>query len=342
MNSPLKLSVSVVFGLLCGTMIGTILGSAYLALALRRGVDEFDMFGVWTASVAVRAMHPEAFKVAFGAVALFALGLGFLAFVWSWRKQRDDYGSAHWQTKPELRKNDMLHPVGNGFVCGKLGVPKSSAAYVSSKEIPHVMMVAPTRAGKGVGFVIPNILAFNGSAVVLDVKGENFEKTARYRMSNGDEIYRFSPFDWANGTHRYNPLARIAKARSFAEQFTEVSILADLFLDKDNKQSDTFSEAGKTIFVAACLLAIQRNQATLGEVCKIVSDGADKNAQYQTYAEEAIEPTLQTLWMNAARKSYPAPPEIAQSWQYGHRNSPGCGSHVPDRAWHPSAGIHQS
>ncbi|MGR3622418.1 type IV secretory system conjugative DNA transfer family protein [Pseudophaeobacter sp.] len=303
MNIPVKLSVSVVFGLFCGAMIGTIIGSAYLALALRRGVDEFDMFGLWTASEALQAMHPEAFTVAFGAVALFALGLGLLAFVWSWRKQRGDYGSAHWQTKPELRKNDMLHPVGNGFVCGKLGVPKSSAAYVSSKEIPHVMMVAPTRAGKGVGFVIPNILAFNGSAVVLDVKGENFEKTARYRMANGDEIYRFSPFDWANGTHRYNPLARIAKARSFAEQFTEVSILADLFLDKDNRQSDTFSEAGKTIFVAACLLALQRKNATLGEVCKIVSDGVDKNAQYQAYAEEAVEPTLQTLWMNAASAS---------------------------------------
>ena len=303
MNNPIKLSVSVVFGLLCGTMIGTIIGSAYLALAFRRGVGGFDMFGVWAASEALRAAHPEAFKVAFGAVALFALGLGLLAFVWSWRKQRDDYGAAHWQTKPELRKNDMLHPVGNGFVCGKLGAAKSSAGYVSSKEIPHVMMVAPTRAGKGVGFVIPNILAFNGSAVVLDVKGENFEKTARYRMANGDEIYRFSPFDWANGTHRYNPLARIAKARSFAEQFTEVSILADLFLDKDNRQSDTFSEAGKTIFVAACLLALQRKKATLGEVCKIVSDGADKNAQYQTYAEEAVEPTLQTLWMNAASAS---------------------------------------
>jgi type IV secretion system protein VirD4 len=303
MNNPVKLSVGVLFGLMCGAMIGTIIGSAYLTLALRRGVAGFDMFSAWTASEGLRAMHPEAFKVAFGSVALFALGLGLLAFAWSWRKQRDDYGSAHWQTKPELKRNDMLHPVGNGFVCGKLGAAKSGTGYVSSQEIPHVMMVAPTRAGKGVGFVIPNILAFNGSAVVLDVKGENFEKTARYRMGNGDEIYRFSPFDWANGTHRYNPLARIAKARSFAEQFTEVSILADLFLDKDNRQSDTFSEAGKTIFVAACLLALQRKNATLGEVCKIVSDGVDKNAQYQTYGEESVEPTLKTLWMNAASAS---------------------------------------
>ena len=44
-------------------MIGTIIGSAYLTLALRRGVAGFDMFSVWTASEGLRAMHPEAFKV---------------------------------------------------------------------------------------------------------------------------------------------------------------------------------------------------------------------------------------------------------------------------------------
>jgi type IV secretion system protein VirD4 len=150
MNNPVKLSVGVLFGLMCGAMIGTIIGSAYLTLALRSGVAGFDMFSVWKTSETLRAMPPEAFKVALGSVALFALGQGLLAFVWSWRKQRDDYGSAHWQTKPELKKNDMLHSVGNGFACGELGAPKSGAGYVSSKEIPHVMMVAPTRAGKGV------------------------------------------------------------------------------------------------------------------------------------------------------------------------------------------------
>ncbi len=69
------------------------------------------------------------------------------------------YGSAPWQTKPVLKRNDMLHPVGNGFVCGKLGAAKSGAAYVPSKEISHVMIGAPTRAGKGVGFIISNISA---------------------------------------------------------------------------------------------------------------------------------------------------------------------------------------
>ncbi|MEO1603065.1 MAG: type IV secretory system conjugative DNA transfer family protein, partial [Pseudomonadota bacterium] len=266
MSTRLPLWAAVPMGSLCGAALGTIVASFYLALALKTGVADFDMFAVWTASAGLRAAHPEAFQVAFGAVGFGAVGLAVLAFSWTWARDRDDYGSAHWQTKRELKANGMLQAPGTGFVCGKLGKPNTQAPFISASDVPHVMMVAPTRAGKGVGFVIPNLLSFAGSVVVLDVKGENFEKTARLRALNGDEVFRFSPFDWANSTHRYNPLARIAAAPNFAQQFTEVSILADLFLDKDNKTLDTFSEAGKSIFVAACLLAIQRGRPTLGEV----------------------------------------------------------------------------
>ena len=303
MSTRLPLWAAVPMGSLCGATLGTIVASFYLALALKTGMTDFDMLAVWTASAGLRAAHPEAFQVAFGAVGFGAVGLAVLAFSWTWAQDRDDYGSAHWQTKRELKVNGMLQAPGTGFVCGKLGKPRAQAPFISASDIPHVMMVAPTRAGKGVGFVIPNLLSFAGSVVVLDVKGENFEKTARLRALNGDEVFRFSPFDWANSTHRYNPLARIAAAPSFAQQFTEVSILADLFLDKDNKTLDTFSEAGKSIFVAACLLAIQRGRPTLGEVNKIVTGGDYKNAQYSAYAEEAKEATVRELWINAASAS---------------------------------------
>ncbi|MBC58897.1 MAG: type VI secretion protein [Confluentimicrobium sp.] len=303
MTKTLPLWAALLFGVICGAVIGTIVAAFYLTLALKTGFANFDMLTLWKASAATRAGHAQAFKVGFGAVGFGAIGLGALALAWTWKKERDDYGSAHWQTKAELKKNDMLLAPGKGFVCGKLGAPSSKAEFISSTTIPHVMMVAPTRAGKGVGFVIPNLLSFAGSVVVLDVKGENFEKTARLRALNGDEVYRFSPFDWANATHRYNPLARIAKAPTFAQRFTEVSILADLFLDKDNKTLDTFSEAGKSIFVAACLLAIQRGTPNLGEVNKIVAGGEYKNAQYKTYADEAEEDILRELWTNAASAS---------------------------------------
>jgi len=303
MQKTLPIWAALPLGAICGAAIGTIIASAYLTLALKMGFANFDMLAVWKASAGLRHAHPEAFKVAFGAVAFGTIGLGVLAFAWTFKQQRDDYGAAHWQTKAELKKNDMLKMPGAGFVCGKIGKPNSKGQYISSSTIPHVMMVAPTRAGKGVGFVIPNLLSFAGSIVVLDVKGENFDKTSRFRALNGDEVYRFSPFDWANSTHCYNPLARIAKAPTFAQRFTEVSILADLFLDKDNKTLDTFSEAGKSIFVAACLLAIQRKKPTLGEVNRIVAGGEYKNAQYKEYAIEAEEDVVRELWTNAASAS---------------------------------------
>jgi len=193
MTKTLPLWAALLFGVICGAVIGTIVAAFYLTLALKTGFQSFDMLALWKASAGTRAAHPEAFKVGFGAVGFGVIGLGALALAWTWKKERDDYGSAHWQTKAELKKNDMLQAPGKGFVCGKLGSPTSKAEFISSTTIPHVMMVAPTRAGKGVGFVIPNLLSFAGSVVVLDVKGENFEKTARLRALNGDEVYRECP-----------------------------------------------------------------------------------------------------------------------------------------------------
>ena len=89
MSTRLPLWAAVPFGTLCGAAIGTIVASFYLALALRIGLSEFDMFAVWKASAAVRAAHPEAFQVAFGAVGFGALGLATLAFAWVWQGQGD-------------------------------------------------------------------------------------------------------------------------------------------------------------------------------------------------------------------------------------------------------------
>jgi len=157
MQKSLPLWAALPIGVLCGAAIGTIVASAYLTLALKMGFGNFDMLAVWKASASLRQTYPEAFKVAFGAVASGAIGLGVLAFAWIYQRERDDYGAAHWQTKAELKKNDMLKMPGVGFVCGKIGKPNSKGQYISSSTIPHVMMVAPTRAGKGVGFVIPKI-----------------------------------------------------------------------------------------------------------------------------------------------------------------------------------------
>ena len=103
------------------------------------------------------------------------------------------FGQTHWQTAREMKANGFFGAPGTGFILGKLGPPSSRANYICSKVFPHALIVAPTGRGKTTGFVIPNLLTWQGSAVTLDVKGECFEATARHRDAQGDKVYRFAP-----------------------------------------------------------------------------------------------------------------------------------------------------
>ena len=49
----------------------------------------------------------------------------------------------------------------------------------------HVLCFAPTRSGKGVGLVVPTLLTWPGSAIVHDIKGENWTLTAGWRARFG-------------------------------------------------------------------------------------------------------------------------------------------------------------
>lgn len=72
-----------------------------------------------------------------------------------------------------------------------------------------VLLAAPARSGKGVGIVVPNLLSYPDSVVVLDIKQENFNLTAGYRRAHGHDVYLFNPFAGDGRTHRYNPLSAI-------------------------------------------------------------------------------------------------------------------------------------
>jgi type IV secretion system protein VirD4 len=58
----------------------------------------------------------------------------------------------------------------------------------------HLMTIAPTGAGKGVGVIIPALLTYPGSVIVTDIKGENYQVTARYRRALGQQVVVLDPF----------------------------------------------------------------------------------------------------------------------------------------------------
>jgi type IV secretion system protein VirD4 len=163
------------------------------------------------------------------------------------------------------------------------------------------LIVAPTGRGKTTGFVIPNLLTYQGSTVVLDVKGENFEATARHRASQGDAVFRFAPTDWNEGrSHRYNPLLRIASLENVDRQQMELQLLASLFLQADSDRVQGLLDGGIDLFVAAGLLAFERRRPTIGEIYRITASGGDKQKEYRRRADEVENPAAKLIFMRMA------------------------------------------
>ncbi len=71
----------------------------------------------------------------------------------------------------------------------------------------HLITIAPTGAGKGRGALIPNLLSYEGPAIVIDPKGEAYEVTARRRREMGQEVRIIDPFRIVSETtDSLNPL----------------------------------------------------------------------------------------------------------------------------------------
>jgi type IV secretion system protein VirD4 len=121
--------------------------------------------------------------------------------VWCGREARkaETYGSARWANRSEVRAAGLLGD--DGVVLGKLG-----NQYLRHDGPEHVLCFAPTRSGKGVGLVVPSLLTWAGSAIVHDVKGENWNLTAGFRGSFG-RVLLFDPTNIESAA--YNPLLEV-------------------------------------------------------------------------------------------------------------------------------------
>src|SRR6185312_1065647 len=89
----------------------------------------------------------------------------------------------------------------------------------------HIMAFAPTRSGKGVGLVVPTLLSWTGSAVIHDIKGENWALTAGWR-SKFSHCLLFNPTDPRSA--RYNPLLEVRRG---PEEVRDVQNIADILVD---------------------------------------------------------------------------------------------------------------
>jgi type IV secretion system protein VirD4 len=184
--------------------------------------------------------------------------------VWRAREARniETYGSARWATPAEVKGAGLLGP--DGVVLGKLG-----RNYLRHDGPEHVLCFAPTRSGKGVGLVVPSLLSWPGSAIVHDIKGENWELTSGFRARHG-RVLLFDPTNAASTA--YNPLLEVRRGEW---EVRDVQNVADVLVDPEGSldRRNHWEKTSHSLLVGAILHVLYAEEdKTLAGVAGFLSD----------------------------------------------------------------------
>ncbi len=173
---------------------------------------------------------------------LTALGLaGFAGMAIARGLRPPLHGAARWANEAELAAAGLRAKA--GIVLGRKG-----GRLLTFGGPEHVMLYAPTRTGKGVGVVIPNLLTWPDSVVVLDVKRENWEASAGFRATHGQEVILFDPLDSEGRTARFNPLGHIDRSDPIAV-LDELQKLSVMLFPAPHNADPFWAEAARTGFI---------------------------------------------------------------------------------------------
>jgi len=123
------------------------------------------------------------------------------------RGSEDLHGSARWASEEDVERTGLTAASQGVYVGAWSRENTARLRYLRHNGPEHVLAFAPTRSGKGVGLVIPTLLAWSESAVVYDIKGENWAKTSGFRNQMGHLCFKFSPVEEVSS--RFNPLAEV-------------------------------------------------------------------------------------------------------------------------------------
>ena len=175
------------------------------------------------------------------------------------KKKEKLHGDAHWAEEPDIRRAKLRSK--KGMLLGRTGRNK----YLIADDFQHILLFAPTGSGKGVGFVIPNLLFWDQSVVCHDIKLENFELTSGYRQNKlGQSVYVWNPADPDGNTHCYNPLDWVSTKPG--QMVDDVQKICNLILPE---QEFWQNEARSLLLgVILYLCAVPEKTCSFGEVVR--------------------------------------------------------------------------
>ncbi|WP_224727877.1 conjugal transfer protein TraG [Escherichia coli] len=270
--------IAAVFGIvIAGVWGATQWTAAALGYQLRLGSPWFDLYGTpvyypWKLFewwFFFDAYAPQVFDtggmIAVGS-SLLAVVVAIAMSVWRSRQARKvtTYGSARWADAADIRKAGLTQPAG-------VFLGQHDGHYLRHEGPEHVLTFAPTRSGKGVGLVVPTLLSWPASAVIHDIKGENWQITAGWR-SRFSHCLLFNPTDASSAA--YNPLLEVRRG---AHEVRDVQNIADILVDPEGalEKRNHWEKTSHALLVGAILHVLYAGEdKTLRGVANFLSDPA--------------------------------------------------------------------
>ncbi|QLF72057.1 type IV secretory system conjugative DNA transfer family protein (plasmid) [Peteryoungia desertarenae] len=165
------------------------------------------------------------------------------------------HGSAKWATASDVNLAGLLRPLSSfdtpsSILLGTFPDPELNdriGGQIHWDGEGHLITVAPTRSGKSTTTIVPNLLRYRGSCIVLDPKGELYRDTAGWRSTLGP-VYRIAPF--GRQTDGFNPLSVI-------ETFSDARALASLLMPPDPKAQNFFRNDAIAFLTALIMFVVK-------------------------------------------------------------------------------------
>lgn len=219
------------------------------------------LFGLFTGNIAALA------------IALILAGFGTWYFAGRDARFRGMY-NAHWATPKEITDitvnlNDLKgDEIMLGYAYNKPLALRTGVA--GRKEMGHVLIVGPSRTGKGL-HAAANLLNWRGSVVTVDIKGEFYNSTAGFRKQEfGQDVYVLNPSTGAN-SNQFDPFAE----RDSPEQ---LQATAEAILNPDADGSNSaFARRASFALVAMMMVAKERDIPVLPFVRDCLRMGPEKS-----------------------------------------------------------------
>jgi len=204
-------------------------------------------------------------------------------------RRADLHGSARWATSRDMRRaglfpqRTVIRHLGR-YLLRIRSQTHSAGIYLARWEGSsrirflrdtgpgHVLVFAPTRSGKGAGVVVPTLLTWPHSALIHDLKGENWALTAGWRKRMGHVCLKFDPTDTGGTSVKYNPLEQVRLRTEHEAE--DVQNIVHMIVDPDGRGlNDHWVKTGAALLTGTILHVLYAEpNKTLRGVAGVLSD----------------------------------------------------------------------